>query len=437
MTDDNIVHMPTPMNVLADKIRKGHKRLLHGRSEWIEGMVEQARALAEARARFPSNQAFGVWLAENDLDHFGADNRAAMVNLAEACFDDRDLHFVFDQYADQQFSPDTIWRIVKEKRWAYVKSRFEEELTKRLPSSDGPKTTPLSHPTPETAPIEPSEPAKVEMVEPEKQPDNRLSSPPEVPKSLLTQSPFVKRNYPQAELVLGYLLSADTRSKLANILPMKRPGLLWDLIIESIESGAFGPPSDFQVNQPNMRMLLPWLPNRVVRRLHLDVNRSADLETFRADVLPIVLANRELLVEQPDKLVTMVYNSRAARENAARQQRQETKAAAALAKMPSTEKPVLAFGSQLWPRVNDDHAFTFTYDELCHAVWFCQYLLSNLPADWDPTSKAMQSRHLIKYVAPMLKGAGWGRAVRQFLSAFEQNPNGESRIPPPPINFGM
>jgi hypothetical protein len=47
--------------------------------------------------------------------------------------------------------------------------------------------------------------------------------------------------------------------------------------------------------------------------------------------------------------------------------------------MPADEKPVIAFGVHLWPRVNNDHAYTFTYDELCHAAWFTQFLLSNLP----------------------------------------------------------
>jgi hypothetical protein len=111
--------------------------------------------------------------------------------------------------------------------------------------------------------------------------------------------------------------------------------------------------------------------------------------------------------------------------------------AIAVAKLPVNERPIIAFGASLWPRVSNDHAFTFSYDELCHALWFSQFLLNNLPHDWPPKSKAMQARHLIKYLTPMLKTPGWQVAVRQFLLAYENNPDGECRIPPPPVNFGM
>jgi hypothetical protein len=71
----------------------------------------------------------------------------------------------------------------------------------------------------------------------------------------------------------------------------------------------------------------------------------------------------------------------------------------------------------LWPRVNNDHAYHFTYDELCHACWFSQFLLSNLPRELTPS--------------------GFSVGVRKFMFAYENSPNGECRIPAPPINFGM
>ena len=247
----------------------------------------------------------------------------------------------------------------------------------------------------------------------------------------------MRRGYPKAELVLSHMLGPNTRSVLARLLPKKRPGLLWALLIESIESGAFGPPNDFDVSAPTLRLLLPWLPAAVARRLNLDLTKAEDQVIIRDDVLPIVLANKALLAEQPDKLVTLVFNHRAERENAARKTQMEAKMAAAVAQLPANERPIIAFGISLWPRVSNDHAFTFTYDELCHALWFSQFLLNNLPPDLQPASRAIQARHLIKYVTPMLKAPGWQVAVRQFLLAYENNPDGECRIPPPPINFGM
>jgi hypothetical protein len=55
---DNVINLPTPMNVLAGRIRAAYGRIGRGRQEWIEGTVELAAALKEARARFPSDQQF-------------------------------------------------------------------------------------------------------------------------------------------------------------------------------------------------------------------------------------------------------------------------------------------------------------------------------------------------------------------------------------------
>jgi hypothetical protein len=81
---DNIVTMPTPMNVLADKIRAAFARTEHGRQEWIDGTLELATALSEARERFQKDdRKFSVWLAENDLDAIGKNDRAALISMAD------------------------------------------------------------------------------------------------------------------------------------------------------------------------------------------------------------------------------------------------------------------------------------------------------------------------------------------------------------------
>jgi hypothetical protein len=68
----------------------------------------------------------------------------------------------------------------------------------------------------------------------------------------------------------------------------------------------------------------------------------------------------------------------------------------------------------------------------CH--WFSRFLLGNINPTLQPKSKAMQARHLIKYVVPMLKTPGWARAVHHFFAAYEENPEGECNLPPQPIN---
>jgi hypothetical protein len=57
-------------------------RTIDGRKEWIEGTLELAATLAEARARFPNDQKFSVWLSENGLDVLGANDRAALITMS-------------------------------------------------------------------------------------------------------------------------------------------------------------------------------------------------------------------------------------------------------------------------------------------------------------------------------------------------------------------
>ena len=84
MTDNNIVNLPTPMNVLADRIRGALASVQRGHIETIEGMLELAVALKEARDCFSDNRQFSIWLAENELDaeFIGHNNRAALINMA-------------------------------------------------------------------------------------------------------------------------------------------------------------------------------------------------------------------------------------------------------------------------------------------------------------------------------------------------------------------
>src|SRR5262249_28954825 len=65
---DNIIQMPTPMNVLADRIRNALERAERSRIEWVEATLDLATTLKEARERFPSNEAFAHWLVDSKLD---------------------------------------------------------------------------------------------------------------------------------------------------------------------------------------------------------------------------------------------------------------------------------------------------------------------------------------------------------------------------------
>lgn len=75
----NVVQMPDVE--LAAQIRKAHAKTKEGRTKWIEGSLELASLLTEAKERFQKNlTAFGDWLDRNGVD-LSHQDRAALINL--------------------------------------------------------------------------------------------------------------------------------------------------------------------------------------------------------------------------------------------------------------------------------------------------------------------------------------------------------------------
>lgn len=67
---------------LADQIRDDLGRREHGREEWIAATIDLCRHLAEARARLPSNEAFGQW-CEAQRFGLGHQDRAAAIQMGQ------------------------------------------------------------------------------------------------------------------------------------------------------------------------------------------------------------------------------------------------------------------------------------------------------------------------------------------------------------------
>ena len=73
----------TDLGHLGEAIDAGHQRSAAGRQEWIEGILQVAEALARAREQFPSNNAFGDWLRTSMHDHYGHQDRAALIHMGQ------------------------------------------------------------------------------------------------------------------------------------------------------------------------------------------------------------------------------------------------------------------------------------------------------------------------------------------------------------------
>src|SRR4051812_26809772 len=72
------------LKLLAERYRAGLKRAEGGRKEWIEGVLDMATTLAEAREQFPANQAFKEWLEEHNLHEVHNDHeRAALIGMGQ------------------------------------------------------------------------------------------------------------------------------------------------------------------------------------------------------------------------------------------------------------------------------------------------------------------------------------------------------------------
>ena len=80
---DNVLHMPSLLERLADKLRGLLARDATNRQEWVEIQMGKCLTLAEMRGQIPPNIEFGRWCDENG---FGKDvlkhhTRAAAIEM--------------------------------------------------------------------------------------------------------------------------------------------------------------------------------------------------------------------------------------------------------------------------------------------------------------------------------------------------------------------
>lgn len=83
MADENIIHLPTPLERLAASIRNNLKRDADNHAEWLEIQESICLELAEARSRFKANITFGQWCEENGFGEnvLSSDTRWAAVAM--------------------------------------------------------------------------------------------------------------------------------------------------------------------------------------------------------------------------------------------------------------------------------------------------------------------------------------------------------------------
>jgi hypothetical protein len=410
---DNIVQMPTPLSTLGKQLREDIAAVETFHSQWVESMLRLGAHLHEARDRFPSDDtAFGHWLVDEKVD-LGPKDRAALIAMAA---DPNIFRMVLIEQTDVLHA-NTIWQKYRQRFEIHFKAP-PAGTSSEIPPETAKQTGDLSDaPDPTRAQSE----SKDESV------------------ALSRAKPrdgggtkWKLRKYPDADLVFAHVTRAQTRSALAKIVSAKGGRAVWELLVEAIKLGHYGPPSTGN-ERPNLRMILPWVPpGSFADSIEI---KTQDGRKYVRDIIFPLLAQKPELKQDPSNFGKAVARRRYETEEELRKTRQMEHHASVVAKhqFQPGEQEVVAYGTPMWPL---EYSLGYTYEELKHACWYANFFLNSIARrDWSVVSAGMMGRHLIKWIGPIAPGVT--TAIKQIFSAYELNPKGECKFPMTPVNFGI
>jgi len=383
-------------------------------SDAREQIIPIARGLLAARRKYPSNEAFGEWFRGSPYHIFNPNDRAALINIGE--YEQQIGPFLKDTTLT---APQLIWS-------TYGGAAKALAPIVLLPPS---KTTAAEN-LPEIA-AEPTPQPEKTSLEPiaEAVPKSPASSEPtERPTKKVRQWMLAGRQ--NADLVFDHVTNTEVRSFISTTVRQKGGGAVWDILVEAIKGGFYGPPSSGS-STTNLLMILPWL-KRTKYAMSFDLTKPASRRTVREDLFPLLLEQPEL--RDPDKQqgIERAMDQRwRAREEQKRRDAMMSRHAGLVAKhqFKDDEQEVIAFGRPLWPH---DLTQRYSYEELRSACWFVEFFLGiKAQAKWSDRECGMQGRHLVKYIEPV--ASGLMHAIHEILNAYELNPTGENKFPPKPI----
>lgn len=408
MTTDNIVQMPTPLNVLADRIRAALTRVETSRVEWINATLELATTLKEARERFPSNERFSVWLAESGLDSdlIGHQGRAALINMAA------DLTLARIVLHETQR---TSWRLI-----------WEEEMQPRLTNAG--KTEPESLLQPQTPLLD--------------APVVKIDEPPKEKPNPITRRQGRRRvgintaysNAPRAEELAALFDNKDGRGVLAKIWCGPGGKKVWKLLLTAVDAGLLISNSNTS-DIPNLRVLFPLMPSRGYAS-QFNLLDFRQCERVRDVILPAMIACRDKLFANPEHTQQIV----AAYLQEQRGQQQQAvvaeKRAVAVQRLPVAEQELVMFGQTVWPRIDNGQG-EYDYDQVRAAIWtFRDYEAWNQIAKEEVGSFALRIRNSLRYLREYMYRTDRNNPMNKifalviwFSHLMEKNPTAECKWP--------
>jgi hypothetical protein len=374
---DNVVAMPTPMHVIAKEITELYDRVDANRADWIETTLALAAKLKEARERFPNNHAFSHWLVDEDLiDRINAPDRAALINMAG---DPALARFVMQESGSRS------WRLVWEEMRSFRSKMIQNasaEIPRRLNSVVKTDHFPNESPEiPEDSAIAPTK----------KVAQRKLSS----------RSGFFGR--PRAEEVQA-LYNKPTRLVIAkairNASSTNEAKEIWGMILTAIDHGLVVE-NNIVPQELTLRVLFPQGLRGFCMRFNL--TDRADRRQVREVILPAMIANRDELLANPQRLEEIVKTYRRA-QNAPRMIA-AAPAASGPKHLPDAESEVTMYGRQYWPKP-DPTSSAYDFMSLQFAVAaFKDWESWLLHGDPSPVGRAIMVRNMTKWVGFYCVGA--------------------------------
>lgn len=129
MINPTLVVVPengTALDVLVERYRVAFDKVKGGREQWIEGTLELAVVVAEARERFRANQDFSRWIERNGLKTISKNDLSALNNFAK---DLTTARIILEQ--SRSISWEQIWRDRPQKRVTESRNTQPRSVSRR------------------------------------------------------------------------------------------------------------------------------------------------------------------------------------------------------------------------------------------------------------------------------------------------------------------
>ena len=270
------------------------------------------------------------------------------------------------------------------------------------------------------------------------EPPKNTAAPPN--RKLLTQrSGF--HDAPRAEEIAAVFKHRHTRATLSHVWQGRGGKQIWELIVTALDAGLIMS-TDKSVHAPTMALLLPSCSVSFTKQY--DLSNQKVRTHVRDIVLPSMIACRDKLVAEPDRIREILSDH----EKAQRGQQQAAvvakKRAVAVAALPGAEQELMMFGQPVWPRIDISQG-EYDYDQVRAAIWtFRDYESWNQMAKENIGSHALRIRNSLRYLGEYLQRTDRDNPMAKILSLMiwfsylmEKNPAAPCKWPHYPHNEGQ